>query len=133
MVQVDAFNDELNELKALKRDCDVIGFKTIASMLKPTIKDPEDAAKWLNNCFDPKRKEKPDVAHITVIVNEARKAMGFSEYLHYLNDKTWHEPPVPKRLGVEAERLGKQLDQLNTQAKETIDYLIEARKELGDA
>ena len=123
---------EADEYEALRRDVEAVGGpQTVALMLLPT-EDPIKNGIWISNCLDRKRKQKLEPGHYTQIINAARKKRGYSEYLIYLCDATWHEPPKTKALNKEVIDISSKLNVLTDSAKELIDYLIKAKEALND-
>lgn len=113
---------------ALTEDVKAVGIKKMAALLKPDS-DPEQAAKWLNNCLDRKRDQKPDPEHYPIIINEARKVGSFA-YVAFLMKETYFEPPVPKVYDIEAQRIGLKLEKINTELQQTMAQLQNLGREL---
>jgi hypothetical protein len=129
MTQKELF--ERDEYAALADDVDAIGRKEVATMFKGSESDfdPEDGAKWVSNCLDPKRNHKFGLEQITVIVNEARKRGSFA-YLTWLLNKTYFEPPRPKTYEAEVRKAGDQLSTLLGQAKGVVEYLSQLEQQV---
>ena len=122
---------ERDEYAALADDVDAIGRKEVATMFKGEEPDfnPEDGAKWVSNCLDPKRNHKFCLEQITVIVNEARKK-GSHSYVSWLLNKTYFEPPIPKTYDIEAQRIGMNLEKINGALLKTMAQLKDLDREL---
>jgi hypothetical protein len=110
-----------DEYDALLEDAKAIGIKKLAALLKPEC-DPEDAAKWLNNCLDRTRAQKPDPPHYTIIINEARKVGSFA-YVTYLMRETYFEPPVPKNYETEVRKVGQKLHDITGTIQALAEYV----------
>lgn len=122
---------ERDECAALADDVDAIGRKEVATMFKGQDSDfdPEDGAKWVSNCLDPKRNHKFSLEQVTVIVNEARKR-GSCSYITYLLAKTYFEPTRPKSYEAEVKKAGDQLSGLLGQAKGVVEYLSQLEQQV---
>ena len=120
-----------DEYAALADDVDAIGRKEVATLFKGEEADfdPEDGAKWVSNCLDPKRNHKFSLEQITVIVNEARKKGSYA-YVTWLLNRTYFEPPTPKTYDIEAQRIGLDLEKINGALHRTMTKLENMRKEL---
>lgn len=119
-----------DEYAALREDINAIGKKRLAAILKgDDEKSIKNGVTWIDNCLDPKRDQKPDIPHYTIIINEARK-VGSYAYITYLLQKTWFEPPVPKRRDVETQIVGDKLEEVMTTATALLEYLKDMREQV---
>jgi len=125
-----------DEYAALADDCDAIGRKEVAYLLKsqepnfdPDDFDPKDGASWVSSCLSPKRRHEFNLYEISLIVNEARK-YGSHAYVTYLLEKTYYEPTKPKTYDVEVLKVGNEMEKIQAAAKSCSEYLQNINREL---
>lgn len=118
-----------SEYGALRADIEAIGVKEVAVLLKGQDCDIEAVAKWIMNCLDPKRDQKFDTPHYTLIINEARKVGSFA-YISYLHQETYFEPPVPKVYETEVKKVGDDLQKVTATIQGLAEYINKLNAEV---
>jgi hypothetical protein len=79
------------------------GPKEVGLTLKPE-KTSEDAAGWVKDCLNPKRREKFDAEHILWLLKKGRE-VGCHEPIKWICDQAGYTPPEPKEPETELARL----------------------------
>jgi len=89
-------------------------------------KEPEAAARYLNQCLDPERAEKLELSQVLLIMQEA-KAADCHTPMYFLADVLGYEPPKPKNPETERERIMREY----IKATETLSDLAKRMERIG--
>lgn len=127
---------ERDEYAALEDDCEAVGKKEVALMLKsrepgfnPDKFDPEDGARWVSSCLSRKRGHKFDLDEITLIVNAARKVGSYS-YVTLFLAKAYFEPTKPQAYEIEVQRIGSEMEKIAAAATRCNEAIQNINREL---
>jgi len=93
-VQTDFFAQDDRELVVVTNLVNALGPKEVAAHLRPDL-DPDDGARWVNNCLNPSRREKFSYKDLIRMLIGAR-AKGHHDGMQELLRLVGYNPTTPK-------------------------------------
>lgn len=86
------FHESLND--ALRDVVQVLGgTKKVGAQMRPE-KSPDEAARWLNDCLNPERREKFDPDQVLWLLREGSK-VGCHSGIHFICSESGYAPAQP--------------------------------------